>query len=117
VKQMTKITGAEWKAFYGDKTYWPEENGFCHDDVLIHLDGEPSDQMMAYPYSIPNTSLLEIECGYIMSRSGDYVTSLEAYVEKWKKEQTVACFVVECDKDKLQSVQVAIKAAGGKVIE
>jgi len=47
---------------------------------------------------------------------GTQEPSFEAYFKRWKKAQTTAIFVVECDLEKLDAVKQAIAAAGGKLV-
>jgi len=113
---MTKLNGAEWKAFYSDKTFWPEgEDSRIHDDVVIHLNGQPSNQMMADPDSISDTDELIIESGYVATRQQEYICDLDWYFKGWKEKQTSVSFVVTCEPGRVRSIQAAIFDAGGEI--
>lgn len=112
---MTRLNGAEWKAFYRDKGYWPDDGTILHDDVLIHLDGKASEVMMSDPDSIADSAILEIETGDVVTKSLERLISLEGYFKNWRKEKTTAFFGVECDKSQVEAVRSAIEAAGGKI--
>lgn len=113
---MTKLTGAEWKRFYKDPEFWPEQAGLYHDDVLIHLNGEPSSRMTEDPDSILDTNVLEIECGEVYNRCGSWINSLDDYFEAWRTKTTKKVFSVECDVADADAVNAAIIAAGGRIL-
>ena len=114
---MTELNGAEWKAFYSDEAFWPEGNdeveGRVHDDVLIHLNGSPSDQMLDDPDSIKDSDKLVIESGYVATDWMEYIDELDAYFESWRKQQDTVTFVVRCNPKDLDAVKSAVKNAGG----
>ena len=114
----TTATGIEFKKFYADEKFWSEAAGTYHDDVLFLLNGNelPEDYDLS---KAPDDSVITIECGVVFQsllyKEGSE-PSMEEYFKRWKKEQTHASFVVECDLSMVEAVQAAIKAAGGKVI-
>ncbi len=50
-----------------------------------------------------------------MGLPDDSAPSVEAHFKKWRKAQNTTLFVVECAKDKEESVHAAIRAAGGRI--
>lgn len=114
---MKELNGAQWKAFYQDKAFWPEsgKETRIHDDVLIHLNGEPSDLPTSEPGVIKDTDILTIESGFVATSYMDYVTELDAYFELWLRAETSHSFVVTCSIDKADSIKKAVTDAGGYI--
>lgn len=115
----TRTTGVEFKRFYLDSKYWPENSGIFYDDVLIVVDGHalPSEKD---PRDIADNALVDIQCGWvedIPAGVADGVTgmTLSDYFLHWEKLQTTATLVVECPREHLARVVLAVKAAGGSV--
>lgn len=114
----TKTTGAEFKRFYNDESFWPNDDGATfHDEGVITIDG------VVYEYGldpdndpIPDDAEVIIEGGTVYGPNWDGdEPSLETYFKRWKKKQNTASFLVECDQSVLDAVKAAIKAAGGRV--
>lgn len=110
-----KTTGAIWNLFYADKAAWPE--GSFHDDTLLAINGkeDPDGELE----KLPLDSTVEIRCGYVMFPDGTDA-DLGEHFAKWQAEQSrlgMAFGSFRVSKDKLQSVQQAILAAGGELIE
>ncbi|WP_432263317.1 hypothetical protein [Cupriavidus sp. TMH.W2] len=108
----TKTTGAEFKRFYSDVSFWPE--GAYHDDQVIKVDGEQSTEATDLN-AIADSATVLIEAGYVVLPSVEEGQSLESYFRRWRKQQTVRTLVVDVDASKLDVVIEAIKAAGGSV--
>lgn len=109
----TKTTGAEWKRFYADKTFWPD--GHWHDDEYITVNGEepPEDFDLG---EVADNASLTIHAGCVFDTAGDSVASLEGHFKKWHKLQTTASVVVEFPKDKLDELKALVKTIGAKVV-
>lgn len=113
-----KTNGAEFKRFYNDKKYWPEQGETYHEDVVFRVNGEvlgdDSD-----PSDAGDADEVRIEGGVVyhspFHKDGDE-PSLESYFRRWQKEQKTATIVVECDASVLEQVTKAVRAAGGKVL-
>lgn len=111
-----KTTGAEFKQFYEDERFWPQDDGKTwHDDEVITVngvvlsDGVDTDRM-------PDDALVTVEGGMVFSPQWDgNEPSLEAYFKRWRKLQTTRTVLVECDAANLDAVKAAVKAAGGRV--
>lgn len=115
----SKTTGLEFKRFYLDGKYWPENGHTCLDDVLLHVDGRAlsSDED---PRNIADAAVVEIHSGWVDNipaavANGESNMSLEDYFLDWQKGQTTATLVVECPHDHLWRVILAVKEAGGTV--
>lgn len=116
----TTCTGAEFKRFYNDPKYWisPEQSP---DDHTWHDDGMLSVNDVEQPDGIDSEKLKDtdrvtIDGGVVFGQVvGSREPSLESYFKRWKKEQTTACFVVECDIGLVDVVKKAARDAGGKV--
>ena len=107
-----KTTGAEFKRFYFDDAYWPD--GTWHEDEEIEVDGLPISEDLAIE-DIPDTASMRIAGGMVMGLADGSEPSVESYFKKWRKAQNTTLFVVECAKDKEESVHAAIRAAGGRI--
>lgn len=107
-----KTNGAEFKRFYADISIWPEDA--YHDGELVLVDGVEWDHPDGYGV-IPDSAKVQIEDGGVYFPDGKDC-SFEGYFKAWRKRQTVAVVMVECDKFKLDDVEAAVRAAGGKVL-
>lgn len=110
-----KTSGAEFKRFYDDKKYWPD--GTYHDDVVFVVNGQEATDDFD-PSEVKDTDQISIDGGCV-SDSPLYASkddpTMDSYFRRWKKEQSTACFVVECSIDQLDALMVLIKEAGGRV--
>lgn len=109
----TKTTGAEFKRFYTDESVWTE--GIYHGDDEMTLNGKrygPGE----FPYEdVQDDATVTLHAGFVANEKGDDLGSFEGEFIKWRKRQTTATFVVECDIGLTHLVKAAIKAVGGKV--
>jgi len=108
----TKTIGAEFKAFYEDKAFWPE--GVWHEDEKITIDGVFQSEYLDFG-SIPNNSQITLASGHVTNDNGDDFGSFEDYFRKWQKQQKTTFLTVEVPHEKAESVKAAIIVAGGKV--
>lgn len=109
-------TGAEFKRFYTDPHFWPDDEGATwHDDEEVLLDGVPQgDCDLA---AVPDTARVTISGGVVRGpKWAGNEPSLEGYFEAWRKAQATTLFVVECDRAALDTVLAAVVNAGGKAI-
>lgn len=113
----TKTTGAEFKRFYNDKQFWPDDGGDTyHDDAVLKVDGEYQEDGIDTD-TLADTAVVTIEGGFVCGPAlAGKEPSLEAYFKRWRKGQTIALFLVECDTQVIDAVKAAIRAAGGRVI-
>jgi hypothetical protein len=113
---MIKTTGAEFKRFYTDKSYWPE--GTWHDDEEILVDGKefPHENDLM---TVADAAIMRVAAGCVYEAQGyepDNWPSLEVYFRRWLREQSVVVVAVEVPKDRLQQLKDGLKEFGGKVI-
>lgn len=107
-----KMTGAEFKKFYADNVFWPEDT--WHEDAFMSVDGTE------YPDGIDvdilkDTATVMLDGGFICTPDGNG-PALDTYFKRWRKKQNSSLFTVECDNALLDAVKAAIKQAGGKVV-
>lgn len=90
-----KTTGAEFKRFYNDKAFWPE--GTWHEDEVMTVDGKDQEGGVDID-ALRDESEVRIEGGIVFGPQFDQnEPSFEGYFKRWRKLQTTATFVVECD--------------------
>lgn len=60
------------------------------------------------------TDIVSVSGGVVFGKVvGAKEPSVETYLKRWLKTQTTTTIVVDCPKEKLDAILVAIKAAGG----
>jgi hypothetical protein len=106
----TKATGAEFKRFYNDPEFWPEDA--YHDDLSVSVDGVVNDDCDLA--KVDDNAVIKIEGGIVFGVKGE--PSVESHFKAWRKKQTTRFGSFECPVDKLDAVVEAIRAAGGKPI-
>lgn len=115
----TKTTGAELKAFYDDKDFWPESIpnvSIWFEEVTLKVNGLERDQAFSIADDLQVGDEVTILTGCVLSEGERHVDiSFEAYFKKWRKLQNNVHLSVSVPKDKLDAVKAAIKAAGGSV--
>lgn len=107
-----KTTGVEFKKFYHDPEFWPEDSWI--EDIELLVDGERNESAEDDVDTIPDTSKVTIEAGFVVLDSCN-TPSLESFFKKWRKAQTTVSFVVECHKDHAEGIKAGIKMMGGTV--
>ena len=108
-----KTTGAEFKRFYEDPVFWPEDT--WHEDTVITVDDNECEDIEVE--AINDSSIVVIEGGVLMGPQWEHEgPSLETYFKRWRKQQTTSTFLVQCDNAKLDAIKAAIKAAGGRIV-
>lgn len=110
-----KTTGAEFKRFYDDPNIWPENGTIWHEEEVVTVNGADSDSDCDFA-TIPDDASVVIEGGVVFGPEWDENNpTFEQYFKRWRKKQTTASLLVECDISKVDAVKAAIKAAGGRV--
>ena len=109
---MIKTTGAEWKAFNADTTYWSE---FCVEDEIVTVNGSRVDEYSDYIDAIADADKVTVDGGFVADLGSNKEYSLNTFFKRWRKQRTTEYLSVEVAKDKAEAVRDAIKAAGGKV--
>lgn len=121
-----KCTGAEFLGFYNDKEWWfseedanlkPGEEPTYWEDASILVNGEPtSEYEFDYETGIKPTDSISVSGGVVLGKVvGNEGPSVESYLRRWLKARNTISIVVVCPKDKLQTIEEAIKAAGGSI--
>jgi hypothetical protein len=111
---MIKTTGAEWKRFYTDDTYWPD--GAWWDDGEVRINGEEADSEVSLS-EIPDDCVITVDGGVVIRPDNDDDISIEEYFNLWKKQQTTVTFVVDVPKEHADAVRAAVTFAGGVVVD
>lgn len=111
----TKTNGAEFKRFYTDEAYWPQDSGNTyHEDETVLVNGGEHDDYE----TVPDDALVTVDGGIVLGPQWDgNEPSFEAYFKRWRKLQSTISMVVEVDRAKEDSLLAAIKAAGGKIVK
>lgn len=111
---MIKTTGAEWKAFNEDSSYWAE---FCVEDEIVTVNGSRVDEHSSYVETLADADKMTVDGGWVADQAdgSDNEYSLETFFRRWRKQQTTEYLSVEVPKEKADAVRTAIRAAGGKV--
>lgn len=95
---MIKTTGSEFKAFYSDKTAWPE--GAWHEEEVE---------------KIADAAKVTIEGGIVFKN--DQATdgpTMESLFRAWRKRQNTATLSVTVDKAKEAQLRELLKEFGAK---
>lgn len=109
---MIKTTGAEFKRYLNDDTFWPE--GAYYDEEVLTVDNREWNCEDGTD-AIPDSATVRLFGGVVFSLSGKTMKNMGSHFNKWRKTQKATSFIVECDLDRLDEIKAAIKSAGGKV--
>jgi hypothetical protein len=109
----TKITGIDFKAFYYDKEFWPENTYI--EEFVAKINGVEPNSDTDIGEIIKDSDIVSVESGYIVDHP-DYDGSFVSYYKKWKREQTIRHIVIEIDKDVLEYSITHLKNLGYKII-
>ena len=110
----TKATGSEFKKFYQDQQFWPDEADTFHEEEVVLVNVEDHGDK-GYD-NIPDNAVVLLSHGIVFNAQvGSDEPSFETYFKRWRKLQTTASFIVECDISQRDAVIAAIRAAGGRV--
>lgn len=121
-----KCTGAEFLRFYNDKAWWfsvedktaaNHDEGTYWEDASVFVNGEQIPEFeFDFDKDLKSTDIVSVSGGVVFGKVvGVKEPSVEAYLRRWLKAQTTTAIVVDCPKEKLDAILVAIKAAGGSV--
>jgi hypothetical protein len=114
---MIKTTGAQFKRFYGDKSFWPDppsgpdgkRDALWHEDETITVDGVECN--LDYELSaVPENSIVTISGGAMYGGSWEHGEgpSFEAYFRKWKKQDSMVSIVLTVPKEHEATVRKAL---------
>lgn len=110
-----KTTGAEFKRFFDDSAFWPEDTDTYREGETLIVDGvDYGDQGFD---NIPDNSTVVVSGGVVFNaQMGSSEQSFEGYFKRWRKLQSTASIVVECDISNRDVIVAAIRAAGGRIV-
>jgi hypothetical protein len=105
-----KVTGEEFLKFYNDASIW--KDGVYYEDTVFSVNGVEVDDLTE---ALLDTDAVSFSGGFITNENGDDLGTFTGAFRKWKKQQTTAVFVVECDISKVDYVKQCVRQSGGKV--
>lgn len=111
-----KTTGAEFKEYYNDDTYWVKDSWYDH--YAIKVNGEYIDDITD---NMPDDAEVVIESGVVfipvLTESGaeEKEVSFVSHFKAWRKQKTSTTLVITVEKEHLDAVKVAIKSQQGVV--
>ncbi|WP_413460667.1 hypothetical protein [Herbaspirillum huttiense] len=81
-----KTSGAEFKQFYNDKAFWPEDA--WHEDSVILVDGKPHEDLS--DSQIADSAKVVIDSGHVFfSREDSAGVSMVTFFNRWRKVQNM----------------------------
>lgn len=107
---MIKTTGAEFKKFYDDSTFWSQ--GAWHDSEEVYVD----DVLYGDDYSeINDYARVKIVGGsvFVSDEPGSMICSFETYFKRWKKSQENKMIVISVPNDRVEEVLLFLKTIKG----
>lgn len=105
--------GADFKRFYADPAFWPEDA--YHDEAVVLVNGDDYSEADKDLSAVADTDVIRIEGGYVVLPDDKSSTTLESYFRKWQRLQSMRTVLVEVNASKFDAVVAAVRAAGGKV--
>ena len=114
------LTGAEFKRFYTDPLVWGVEdarsssNATYVDDLRLKVVGVETDD--CDPDTLADSVEVEILSGYFVHPQKGVPDDFAAAAAWWKRRSAIVVVVAEVDRNKLDTVVAATKAAGGRVL-
>jgi hypothetical protein len=110
-----RTNGAELKAFFADKTFWPDDqpggNNIWHDELTLIINDE--EDLEPVIDNLHDSDRVKITYGDVYSTAKPHFTSVETYFKRWKKTTTHTSVLVSVPNDNLEAVKAAILGAGG----
>ncbi len=108
-------SGAEFKRFYTDRSYWPEDA--WHEDCITELIEVNGVKPESDVYYISDDDEVKILNGIVLlDLAGNKSTDFVAFFQKWLKLQTTRTLRIEVNASKFDELMAAIKLLGGKVL-
>lgn len=111
-----KTTGAEFKEYYHDETYWVKDAWYDYHEVKVN--GEYVEDIEA---DMPDDAQVVIESGVVyipvQSESGmeEKEVSLITHFKTWRKQKTCTTLVITVAKEHLDTVMASVKTLQGVV--
>ncbi|GBG14285.1 uncharacterized protein NMK_1851 [Novimethylophilus kurashikiensis] len=116
---MINLSGAEFKRFYRDPHFWPDDEGATwHEEETICVNGDEVDESYDL-YSIPDVAHVTLAGGIVYGPSlpTNAAPSLEDYFLRWRQAQHTTFLLVECDRTAIDPIIAAVIEHNGKVIQ
>lgn len=116
----TQIIGRDFKSFYADRDFWPENGETYHDDIMLLVDGRAMGEIDTD--LIGDASIIQIESGWVDAipaqvGRGKVDMSLSDYYELWRALNAAGTrLMFECSPDVREKVVAAAIAAGATLI-
>lgn len=111
-----KTTGAEFKEYYHDETYWVKDA--WHDYHEVKVNGEYVEDITD---DMPDDAEVVIESGVVYiptkteSEYGEKEVSLVSHFKAWRKQATCSTLVITVSKEHLDAVKTFIRTIQGVV--
>ncbi|WP_199031386.1 hypothetical protein [Ralstonia sp. ASV6] len=115
-----QIIGLDFKRFYADPQFWPEDGDTYHDDTMLLVDGEAVVDIE--PEKISDQAVVEIQSGWVDAipdeiSAGKVDMSLADYYALWQKRNSIQIrLIFECSEEVRDQVVAAAVAAGAKQV-
>lgn len=112
-------SGAEFKRFYTDQGYWPEDA--WHEDSITELIEVNGAKPESDVYHISDDDEVKILNGVVLldwdgNKSTDFVAFFKKWLKLQTKLQTTRTLRIEVNASKFDELMAAIKRLGGKVL-
>lgn len=112
-----RTNGAEIKAFYSDKAFWPEDgegrNLVWQDELTLITNG--FEDLNPSISNLKDTDQVKITYGDVFTGENTFLATVEDYFKRWKKTQTHTPVLVSVPNEHLEAVKAAVVAAGGEL--
>jgi len=110
-----KTNGAEFKRFYNDPEFWPDDQGDTyHEDEVMVVNGKALDELEVS--ALADTDAITLSGGVVYSPHWPRhdAPSFETYFKRWRAKQREHYLVMKVDAAKLDAVKAALSAMGVK---
>jgi hypothetical protein len=111
-----KLSGKDFKKFYTDKEYWPED--MWHESETVTVEGVELEE--SYDYTeIADDAVVRVTGGVVQRDSAfdkDESMTFERFLKIWIKRQSRVRLIVEVHKDDLSSFKSTIRGFGWKIL-
>jgi len=88
---MIKLSGSDWKAFYGDPKIWGDPTSITskyHDDFEIQINGRPQGNYDDLS-KVQNSDIITVKAGKILSNADcNFEAALVQTLRAWLKART-----------------------------
>jgi hypothetical protein len=110
-----RTNGSELKAFFADKTFWPDDqpggNNIWHDELTLIINDD--EDLNPVVENLLDSDHVKITYGDVYYSNTSLRVSVETYFKRWKKTTTHTSVLVSVPNEHLEAVKAAIIGAGG----